>query len=101
MSAKIKLTVILALMALILVVAGGVQAQEPPPNLDDPEVVEGIIRQLNEAGDPQQVYLQLTSEERDAVMAFMTVSSVTVIEATYPVDAPVGEVSGASGDVSC
>lgn len=72
MAAKIKLTVILALMALIFAMAGGVLAQEPPPDLDDPEVVERLVAKVAQAEDREQVFNQLSLAEREAVQEFVS-----------------------------
>ena len=68
MTARIKLTVILALAALLFAMAGGVQAQEPPPNLDDPEVVKNLAGKVFSADDRALEASKLSDEQLAAVL---------------------------------
>ncbi len=105
MTARIKLTVILALAALLFAVAGGVQAQEPPPDLDDPEVVEGIAAEIAQAGDREEALNQLSPAERQAVQKFVSERGNGRLEVTLETNFLPSEHEGFgqadSGAVNC
>lgn len=101
MAAGIKLTIILVLMTLVFAAAGGVLAQDPPPDLSDPEVVEEIIKRLKAADDPAQAFAELPPEEQQAVKDYYSDITVTWTEEVRPVSGPSGSDSSGQANRGC
>ena len=71
----------------LTVFSGGAYAA--PPDLDDPEVVERLVRDVENAPDPYLAYTQLSPEEKAAFDGHLTVASVEMEDESA--------VSGAAG----
>jgi len=70
---KIKLFSVFAVLALLLSVGSGVVlAQDPPPDLSNPQAVGALVEELGKAGDNAgELWSELSPEEQEAVKKYL------------------------------
>lgn len=89
-------------MTLVFAAAGAVLAQDPQPDLSDPEVVERIVAKIAQSENRESAFNQLSPAEREAVQNFVAERIDARLQMRIETTPSSGDsVQGASSNSGC